>query len=176
MVVDLVCYIIVDNFIKVMLVGIVFYDVLEYVVLGDYDVLQVMDYMFYLLVCELVLLMICEVCVYGEYGGLIVIGKVDCLDGKCVDDYKIISRFDVEWYLVGYQWWFYLDLFGVDVFCWNVFELKEVGELEYCVLLLQLLEVFCYLGLYDDCMYLVLDYLVFVQEYLLFGYCVGVVV
>lgn len=163
---DLVRYITVDKPTKAMLAGTAFHDALEHAVPGDYDVLQAMEHTFHLPDCELVLPTIREVRAYGEYGGLTVTGKVDCLDGKRVDDHKTTSRFDAERYLAGYQWRFYLDLFGADVFRWNVFELKEVGELEYRVSPPQLLEVTRYPGLHDDCMQLALDYLAFALEHL----------
>ncbi|QDL27896.1 hypothetical protein [Stenotrophomonas maltophilia] len=125
-----------------------------------------MDHTFYPPDCELVLPTIREVRVYGEYGGLTVTGKVDCLDGKRVDDHATTSRFDAERYLAGYQWRFYLDLFGADVFRWKVFERKKVGELKYRVSPPQLLEVTRYPGLHDDCMQLALDYLAFAEEHM----------
>ncbi|MGH3804386.1 MAG: hypothetical protein ACREPD_05430 [Stenotrophomonas sp.] len=163
---DLVRYITVDKPTKAMVAGTAFHDALENSVPGDYEVLEALGHKFHLPDCELVLPTIREVRAYGQYGGLTVTGKVDCLDGKRVDDHKTTSRFDAERYLAGYQWRFYLDLFGADVFRWNVFELKETSEQEYRVSAPQLLEVTRYPGLHDDCMQLALDYLAFAREHL----------
>lgn len=163
---QLVEYITVDNPTKPMLAGTAFHEALEHADVGSYDVLQAMGYTFHLPDAELVLPSIREVRAYRAYGGLMVTGKVDCLDGRRVDDHKTTSRFDAERYLAGYQWRYYLDLFGADVFRWNVFELKEVGDLEYQVSPPQLLEVTRYPRLHDDCMQLALDYLDFAREHL----------
>lgn len=167
---QLVEYITVDNPTKPMQAGTAFHEALEHAVDGTYDVLQARGYIFHLPDAELVLPSIREVRAYGTYGGLTVTGKVDCLDGLRVDDHKTTSRFDAERYLDGYQWRYYLDLFGADVFRWNVFVLKEVGDLEYEVAAPQLLEVNRYPRLHEDCMQLALDYLEFAREFLPVGY------
>jgi len=163
---DLVRFITVDSPTPAMLAGTAFHDALEHAVPGEYDVLQAMGHTFHLPDAELILPTIREVRAYGVYGGLTVTGKVDCLDGRRVDDHKTTSRFDAERYLAGYQWRYYLDLFEADVFRWNVFELKEVGELEFNVSAPQLLEITRYPGMHEDCMRLALDYLAFAREHL----------
>lgn len=163
---QLVEYITVDKPTKAMQAGTAFHEALEHAVDGTYDVLQARGYIFHLPDAELVLPSIREVRAYGEYGELTVTGKVDCLDGLRVDDHKTTSRFDAERYLDGYQWRYYLDLFGADVFRWNVFVLKEVGDLEYEVAPPQLLEAHRYPALHDDCMKLAQDYYEFARQYL----------
>lgn len=172
---QLVEYITVDNPTKAMQAGTAFHEALEHAAYGTYDVLQAQGYIFHLPDAELVLPTIREVRAYGTYGGLTVTGKVDCLDGLRVDDHKTTSRFDVERYLDGYQWRYYLDLFGADVFRWNVFVLKEMGEMEYQVAAPQPLEATRYPGLHDDCMKLAQDYLEFAREHLPASYAPQVV-
>lgn len=53
------------------------------------------------------------------------VGKVDALHGKRVDDHKLTSRYDAERFLSSYQWRIYLDIFGADEFRWNIFEGRE---------------------------------------------------
>jgi hypothetical protein len=55
-------------------------------------------------------------------------GQVDALEGKRIDDHKSTSRFDPDRYITGYQWRLYLDIFGADVFRWNVFEMTQVDS------------------------------------------------
>jgi len=50
------------------------------------------------------------------------VGKVDAIHGRRVDDHKFTSRYDAERFLGSYQWRIYLDVFDADEFRWNVFE------------------------------------------------------
>lgn len=163
---DLVRFITVDSPTPAMLAGTAFHEALEHAEPGSYDVLQAMDHTFHLPDADLVVPTIREVRAFGNYGGLTVTGKVDCLDGRRVDDHKTTSRFDAERYLAGYQWRYYLDLFDADTFRWNVFELKPVGELEFAVSAPQLLEITRYPGMHEDCMRLALEYLQFARDHL----------
>ncbi|WP_447896790.1 hypothetical protein [Stenotrophomonas acidaminiphila] len=163
---DLIEFITVDNPTPAMLAGTAFHEALEHAQPGTYEVLEAMGYTFHLPDAELVLPTIREVRAYGQYGDLTVTGKVDCLDGRRVDDHKTTSRFDAERYLAGYQWRFYLDLFGADVFRWNVFELREEEPQVFQVSAPQLLEITRYPGMHDDCMQLALDYLAFAHNHL----------
>lgn len=163
---NLIEFITVDNPTPAMLAGTAFHEALENAQPGAYEVLEAMGYTFHLPDADLVLPSIREVRAYGQYGGLTVTGKVDCLDGRRVDDHKTTSRFDAERYLAGYQWRFYLDLFDADVFRWNVFELREEEPLVFHVSAPQLLEITRYPGMHDDCMQLALDYLAFARDYL----------
>jgi hypothetical protein len=53
------------------------------------------------------------------------VGKVDAIHGRRVDDHKFTSRYDAERFLGNYQWRVYLDVFGADEFRWNVFEGRQ---------------------------------------------------
>lgn len=70
-----------------------------------------------------------EVKAEGEYlvDGCTVtlVGKVDAVHGRRVDDHKFTSRYDGERFLNSYQWRVYLDLFDADEFRWNVFEGRQ---------------------------------------------------
>lgn len=52
------------------------------------------------------------------------VGKVDALHGRRVDDHKFTSRYDGERFMGSYQWRAYLDIFDADEFRWNVFEAR----------------------------------------------------
>ena len=163
---NLIEFITVDNPTPAMLAGTAFHEALENAQPGTYEVLEAMGYTFHLPDADLVLPSIREVRAYGQYGALTVTGKVDCLDGRRVDDHKTTSRFDAERYLAGYQWRFYLDLFDADVFRWNVFELRELEPQVFQVSAPQLLEITRYPGMHDDCLQLALDYLTFARDHL----------
>lgn len=60
-------------------------------------------------------------------------GQLDAIDGLIVTDHKTTGSFDAERYLAGYQWRYYLDIFEADIFRWNVFEIREIGERDYLV-------------------------------------------
>lgn len=53
------------------------------------------------------------------------VGKVDAIHGRRVDDHKFTSRYDAERFLASYQWRVYLDVFDADTFRWNVFEGRQ---------------------------------------------------
>lgn len=52
------------------------------------------------------------------------VGKVDAIHGKRIDDHKLTEKFDAEKYLESYQWRIYLEIFAADEFRWNIFEAK----------------------------------------------------
>lgn len=85
----------------------------------------------------------------------IVSGQLDAIEGKRIDDHKTTSRFDPERYLDGYQWRLYLDIFGADVFRWNVFEVKQEAVLpdmqEWTVTAAHRIEQHRYPDLGEDC-------------------------
>lgn len=151
---------------EAMLAGTAFHKALELATPGEYTVLEANGYRFELPDAEIALPKIREVRAYGNYGALQVTGQVDILDGKRVDDHKTMSRFDAERYLEGYQWRFYLDLFGADVFRWNVFELKELGLRHYKVAEPQMLETYRYPGMHRDCDRLAADFYEFARAHL----------
>jgi hypothetical protein len=104
-------------------------------------------------------------------------GQVDQLDGKRIDDHKTTGRFDPDRYLAGYQWRLYLDIFGADVFRWNVFEIQQVASAaptegfelpppEYEVFAQHRLEQCRYPALESDCQALVERFARFARDYI----------
>ena len=139
---------------EAMLAGTAFHRALELVIPGDYATLEANGYTFLLPDAHIALPDVRELRAYGKYGQLSVTGQVDALDGKRVEDHKTTASFRPDGYLEGYQWRFYLDLFGADVFRWNVFEISPVPKHEktYNVKAPHILEQCRYPGLHDDCM------------------------
>lgn len=138
---------------EAMLAGTAFHKCMEDAAPGEYDVLEANGFTFYLPDAAIALPTIRELRCFGQYGPLRVTGQVDALYGKRVEDHKTTAYFNADGYLEGCQWRFYLDLFGADVFRWNVFEIKPVKgkERTYEVSPPQTLEQYRYPGLHDDC-------------------------
>lgn len=91
--------------------------------------------------------------VYQIDGCLItLVGKVDALDGRRVDDHKFTSRYDAERFLSSYQWRIYLEVFGADEFRWNVFEGRQDRRdpKRYLITKVHPLTTHRYPGLADD--------------------------
>jgi hypothetical protein len=139
---------------EAMLAGTAFHKALELAQPGEYAELSALGYTFLLADAELALPTVRELRCFGNYGPLRVTGQVDALYGKRVEDHKTTANFSADGYLEGCQWRFYLDLFGADVFRWNVFEIKPVKDRPntYEVGAPHLLEQCRYPGLHDDCM------------------------
>lgn len=116
---------------EAMLAGTAFHQALESAPPGEYADLAAGGYTFDLagIVGELEVPPIRELKTTREYeiDGITVtlVGKVDALHGRRVDDHKLTGSLDVEKYLSSFQWKAYLELFGADEFRWNVFEGKE---------------------------------------------------
>lgn len=55
------------------------------------------------------------------------VGKVDAVLGKRIDDHKLTGSYDAERFMAGYQWRIYLEVFGADKFRWNIFEGADVA-------------------------------------------------
>ena len=151
-----------------MLAGTAFHKALEQATPGEYSQLHAQGYTFLLPDAELALPDIRELRAYRNYGPLNVTGCVDALHGKRVEDHKTTATFRPDGYLEGCQWRFYLDLFGADVFRWNVFEISPVKgqDKTYQVKPPQLLEQCRYPGLHDDCMALAADFYTFAAQHL----------
>lgn len=98
--------------------------------------------------------------------GITISGQLDVLDGRRVEDHKTTGRFDPERYLDGYQWRFYLDIFGADTFRWNVFEMREVEPHAYLVHHFHRLEQHRYPKLHEDCARLAADIHGFALEHM----------
>lgn len=153
---------------EAMLAGIAFHKALEDATPGDYPQLQVDGYTFLLPDAVLALPDVRELRAFANYGPLRVTGQVDALQGKRVEDHKTTASFRPDGYLEGCQWRFYLDLFGANVFRWNVFELTPVRgqDKTYRVGEPHILEQCRYPTLHDDCMDLAREFHAFAAEHL----------
>lgn len=151
---------------EAMLAGTAFHKALEDAKPGEYDTLHAHGYTFHLTDGELALPEIRELRASKQYGPLTVSGCVDVLAGNRIEDHKTTSRVDFERYLAGCQWKFYLDIFGADVFRWNVFEVKQVGRMQYEVKAPQILEQHRYPGMHEDCRALAADFYEFAARFL----------
>lgn len=98
---------------------------------------------------------------------IVVVGKVDTLEGLKVGDHKSTSRFDAERFMDAYQWRYYLDIFAADVFEWNVFEMAEQPEPQtYKVFGFHQLRQYRYAELQEDCLALLRDFVGFAHAHL----------
>jgi len=142
---------------EAMLAGTAFHKALEVAQVGSAAVLHGLGYTFN--VCgdfEIALPVIREVRASKTYSiddfAITVSGQLDTIEGKRVEDHKTTGRFDPERYLGGYQWRYYLDIFGADVFRWNVFEIAATDDpVTWDVQSLHRLEQYRYPGMTDDC-------------------------
>lgn len=63
-----------------------------------------------------------------DYGGIIVSGQCDGVEGRLIIDHKTVSQFDAEYHLGGWQHKFYLDIFDADRFDWHIWEVAEIKD------------------------------------------------
>jgi len=153
---------------EAMLAGTAFHKALEDATPGEYDELSANGFTFILPDSAIGLPDVRELRAYGHYGPLVVTGQVDGLHGKRVEDHKTTATFRPDGYLEGCQWRFYLDIFGADVFRWNVFEIAPMRDEDrvYTVKPPHVLEQYRYPGLHDDCMDLARDFHEFAASHL----------
>lgn len=100
---------------------------------------------------------------------IMISGQLDQIVGRRIEDHKTTARFDPERYMDGYQWRLYLEIFGADVFRWNIFELADQGQDDDGTLLYEVrsqhrLEQHRYPALGEDCQALVERFARFVRE------------
>lgn len=94
------------------------------------------------------------------------VGKVDAIHGKRVDDHKFTSRYDAERYMDTYQWRIYLDIFGADEFRWNVFEGREVAPQHYVITNFHSLTMHRYPGMEADILGELREFVSFARKHL----------
>lgn len=163
---DLVRFITVDEPSEAMKAGTAFHKALELAPDGAHAVLKANGYTFELSPGVVEMPAIRELRAYRQYGGLTVTGQVDGLHGLVVVDHKTTARCDPERYLGGCQWKFYLDIFGANVFRWNIFEVREVEPQVYSVGEPQVLTAYRYPEMRAYCERLSGDYLEFAKTFL----------
>lgn len=150
-----------------MLAGTAFHDVLEHAEPGELATAESQGFKFIIEVdTRLALSPIRELRSSKQYAGVTVTGKLDVLDGLRVEDHKTTGRFDPDRYLTGFQWRYYLSIFGAQVFRWNVFEMREVEPNTYLVHKLHRLEQCRYPAMESDCTELAADLEQFAQQYM----------
>lgn len=164
---ELVQWITHDDPSPAMLAGTAFHRCLEESQPGLFDVLSANGHTFHMPDVEMSLPDVREVRASKRYGELVVTGKFDALIGNRIIDHKTTARFDADGYMEGCQWRFYLDIFGADVFQWNVFELRPRDELMvFDVAPPQILTQYRYPGLHEDCERLASDYYDFAVQFM----------
>lgn len=141
-----------------MLAGTAFHRALELATVGEAAELEANGYRF-TLDCDACLALpdVRELRASKAYGPITITGCVDVIHGLRIEDHKTTGRFDPDRYLDGYQWRFYLDIFGAKVFRWNVFEIREKAPRVYSVFAAHQLEQHAYQRMHDDCARLASD-------------------
>lgn len=164
---ETVAKIVSDQPTEAMRVGTAFHDALEKAADGEHEKLIAQGYTFDLEGGQIELPAIRELRVFKGYGDLRVTGKADCVLGRIIDDHKTTRQIDLERYMEGCSWRFYLDLFDADQFRWNLFLLKETDDRRtYRVAEPQRLSAYRYPELGDYCADLAAEYLDFARRYL----------
>lgn len=138
-----------------MLAGRAFHKALELAVPGEVGVLEAEGYRFEIAAdVEIDLPDVRELKATREYlidgEPVTLVGMVDAIHGRRVDDHKTTSRFDAERFLTGLQWRVYLEVFGADEFRWNVFEWRDVDPKVYIVHAFHSLTAYRYPGMGVD--------------------------
>ena len=87
--------------------------------------------------------------VFGDVTATLV-GKVDGIHGKRIDDHKFTAKFDPDRYLESYQWRAYLEVFNADQFRWNIFEANESAPKNYIIRNVHKLTMHRYPGMAAD--------------------------
>jgi hypothetical protein len=156
-----------DNPSQAMRAGTAFHDVLEHAKEGELATAESQGFKFIIEVdVNLALSRIREVRASKQFGGVTITGKLDVLDGLRVEDHKTTGRFDPDRYLAGFQWRFYLSIFGAQTFRWNVFEMREVDPMTYLVHKFHRMEQCRYPAMESDCMQLAADLEQFARQHM----------
>lgn len=95
-----------------------------------------------------------------------VVGKVDALHGRRIDDHKFTSKYDAERFMASYQWRVYLEVFDADEFRWNVFEGSETEPKAYRIYGFHQLRMHRYPTIGDDVVREVGEFLSFARVHL----------
>jgi hypothetical protein len=108
--------------------GTAFHKALETASAGEYTTVSADGYTFaFTCEAEIVLPKTREIRRGKDYGGIIVSGQCDGIEGKRIIDHKTTGQqFDAEYHLDGWQHRFYLDIFEADRFDWHVWEMAEI--------------------------------------------------
>jgi hypothetical protein len=156
---------------EAMLAGSALHSALERADIGDYSRLEADGYTFELNIDgEIDMPAIREIKGTRDYEidecRVTLVGKVDAVHGRRVDDHKFTSRYDAEKFMGSYQWRIYLEVFDADEFRWNVFEGSEVEPKVYRVHGFHQLRMHRYPGMGEDVAGEVGRFLAFAREHL----------
>lgn len=103
-------------------------------------------------------------------GGCVVtlVGKVDAVEGRRVDDHKFTARYDAERFMSSMQWRVYLDLFDANEFRWNVFEGRQDRNApsRYIITAVHQLRMHRYPGMGDHVRRALSDFVSFARDHL----------
>lgn len=94
------------------------------------------------------------------------VGKVDAIHGNTIFDHKFTAQFDAERYTGSFQWKAYLEIFGADVFTWNIFEARESAPKNYLIRNVHKLTVNRYPGMGADVERDIREFVEFARDHL----------
>jgi len=107
--------------------GTAFHKALETACEGEYTTVEAMGCTFaFTCDAEIALPKTREIRHGKDYGGIVISGRCDGIDGKRIIDHKTVQQFDAEYHLDGWQHRFYLDIFEADRFDWHIWEVGEI--------------------------------------------------
>lgn len=133
--------------------GTAFHSALETALEGEYQTVEAQGYTFaFTCNAEISLPRTRELRRSKDYGGIIVSGQCDGIEGRLIIDHKTVQQFDAEYHLDGWQHRLYLDIFEADRFDWHLWEVGEMKEPRaYEVYAHHLLTQYRYPDLEADC-------------------------
>lgn len=156
---------------EAMMAGTALHAALENASVGDFDRLEANGYSFEIKAdgeidlptireCKATRLYLIDRC------RITLVGKVDAIHGKRVDDHKFTGRFDADRFLGSLQWKVYCSVFGADTFRWNIFEGREEAPKHYKITSIHALTMHRYPGMEEDVEDAVRGFLSFARTHL----------
>jgi hypothetical protein len=97
---------------------------------------------------------------------LTLVGKVDAISGKRIDDHKFTAKFDPDRYLDSYQWRIYLEIYAANEFRWNIFEAHESAPKNYLIRNVHPLTMHRYPGMGEDVERELREFVAFARQHL----------
>lgn len=96
------------------------------------------------------------------------VGKVDAIHGRRVDDHKFTGKYDAERFMASMQWRIYLDVFDADEFRWNVFEGRQdtTDPFRYIITAIHQLSIHRYPGMRADVERVLRRFIEFARQHL----------
>lgn len=94
------------------------------------------------------------------------VGKVDGIHGKRIDDHKFTAKFDADRYFDSYQWRLYLEVCNADHFRWNVFEALESAPRNYLIRNVHKIDQRRYPGMGEDVQRALAEFVLFARQHL----------